>query len=506
VTARSACRLLACLLAMGSGPAWPASAPRDMTGFGLSGGAADSLRSLLNTTPAETADSWLSPAAAQDSLDAFWQGLDRAWLDPVSPELKDFGLDGAAIDSLSRIGDRAVTNLVTGRVFRFTFRPLDRLAFSRVEGLRPGFVVRVQRVGLLPPELEVGLGYGLASERIVGDATLKIPLIISQPTRPSGLPSGSSWPLLSLDASGGRLIRRFAGDDRGIRGLTACIYGADPNHFYRSEGGQVVLQLLPRRWLGLQAGILRENHVPLPVATTWNLLADRRDVTDNLPVESLQTRALRAGLGVQRGRWRLWSDLEWHRVFGGELLLRLAPQVEPPAPAEKLKRADFRRLRLGLDGSVIDRHGNEYLLKARWVALDRQAPLQWKTYLGDYGTLRGFDAREIAGDQAGWGSLDIRWGFDLWRALRVPLLGRLGLQPITFADYGRALARDGPLGVPAVFDGRPWRDGWRADAGFGFGKLIGVPGRQGHLRLYVARPVGEGMDDRPWRVVVGFEN
>jgi hemolysin activation/secretion protein len=197
-----------------------------------------------------------------------------------------------------------------------------------------------------------------------------------------------------------------------------------------------------------------------------------------------------AGGGVVWRQWHLWSELQWHRIFGGGYL---------DAWPEQADRLDLRRLRAGLDGRLIDRWGNEYLLRGRWVSCDRQAPLEWKSYLGDYATLRGFPAGEIAGDQAGWASLDVRWGVDLFGLLHVPLLGGLGLQPIAFVDYGRALQLDGPLD-------QPWRDGWRADAGFGFGKLVGVPGRMGHLRLYLARPIGEGMGGRDWRVLLAFEN
>jgi len=434
---------------------------------------------------------WITPEAAQDSLDSFWRGLDQSWLAPMPGELRSSGLAVSQLDSLTRVGNRAVLKLRRGGFVKFTYLPLARLTFNRVEGFRPGAAVKMRVMGLHRPELVVGAGYGFSSKKPVYDATCELPLLVAHPLDSDGLPSGPSWTWLGLELEGGRTTRRFGGDDRGIRGLTALIYGADPNQYYTRKGGSATLQVRPRRWLELRLRALRVDHAPLDRVTTWTLAEERRDdVPPNLRIEGLESRGLAAGMSARWRRWRMEGTLSWHRIDGGGFLTR-----QPGSPDE----LDLRRLDLGLHGTVIDGWGDEFVLRGHWLANDRQAPLEWKGWLGDYGTLRGFPAGALVGDQAGWASLDMRWDFDLWRSLRVPVLGKLGLQPLSFVEYGRAIALDGPL--PAAGE-----DGWRADAGLGFGKLLGFPGHRGNLRLYAARPVLHGSKYDDWRFILAFEN
>ena len=108
----------------------------------------------------------------------------------------------------------------------------------------------------------------------------------------------------------------------------------------------------------------------------------------------------------------------------------------------------------------LDRWGDTWSLRGAWSEVDRQAPPQWKTWLGDMGTLRGYEAAELVGDRGGWSALDVRWNVDPLGALHVPLLGRWGLQPVTFVEVGRTRNRPGraaPLGDA----------GTRTDAGLG---------------------------------------
>lgn len=456
-------------------------------------GAVDGTSILRNAT-SDSNEVWITPEAARDSIGTFWQGLDDTWLQPMPDDLFDFGLDQVTIDSLTTVGDQVVADMLAGRLWKFSFHPLRRFAFNRVEGLRPGGLVRLRKLGRHRPELALGLGYGIASDRLVYDGALDLPLVARQPADAIGRPTASSWPLLALAVKGGWTTRMFAGDSRGIRMVTAFQSGRDPNYYYRRTGGTAELILRPWRNLSLRGGVLREDHGSLTVATNWNLFGKSENVLPNLAIDGLQTKALTAGLQWRWRRWQVGGSVQWHRVFGGELLDRLVPEGASPP-----EHADFRFLRLSLQGSIIDRFGTEYLLRGGWTAFDRQAPTQWKTYLGDYRSLRGYRVREMAGDQAGWASLDIRWGFDLFRALRVPLLSKLGLQPITYFDYGRAIALDGPLP-------NPWQEGWRTDAGFGLGKLLGVSGQKGILRLYVGRPVFRGDEHRDWRIILAFEN
>ena len=134
---------------------------------------------------------------------------------------------------------------------------------------------------------------------------------------------------------------------------------------------------------------------------------------------------------------------------------------------------------------------------------DRAGPTQWKTWLGDHGTLRGHNAAELTGDGGAWASLDFRPNWDLFHAIRFPVLKKWGLQPHLFGDWGRTWDNSGPDGM------RPGEGerGNRANLGFGFGRNFDLPGlgEFKNLRLHAAHPVGEGSDGKGWRVLLAFE-
>ena len=115
---------------------------------------------------------------------------------------------------------------------------------------------------------------------------------------------------------------------------------------------------------------------------------------------------------------------------------------------------------------LTDRSGNQWLLRAGVREFDRQAPLQWKTWMGDYGSLRGYPAGVLTGDGGSWASLDVRLGWDMWRALKVPLLKNWGLQPIGFADYGHTWNKPGAVcrGARGRGSGLAGRCGFRVRA------------------------------------------
>ncbi len=442
---------------------------------------------------ADSSDAWLPAAAAAESIGSYWRKQDEAWMKSIPPELLEVDLPPAVVDSLSALGDQKVSDLIGGRIWRTSFRPFGRLWFNRVEGFRLGVTGRVYQVGPARPELELGVGYGFSSSDWIYDGTLSLPLLKKRRRLPDGTPVGMPWALWEVVVSGGRYVQRFGGDDRWVRSYTAFTYGADPNQYFESRRGRADLRLRPWRWLTLQAGVLVDEQRPLSVATTWNLFGQRNNVEDNLQAVPLRSEAATVGLGLTWRRWRLWAEAERHRLEDSPLLESYADAAGPP------EHLTYGRARAGLSGNLLDRHGNEYLLKVQAESWNRQVPLQWKTFLGDYRTLRGYPARTLAGEVAAWASLDVRFGFDLFRAMRFPVLKKWGLQPIALFDWGWANALAGP-------QLHPWATGWRADAGFGFGKLLGVPGYKGNVRLYVAHPVGNGQGDEPWRVLLVFED
>ncbi len=474
--------------------AWAASAraaaaPPDST-YDLRGGAteahADSLRRAAEL-PA-----WLPREAADDSLAAYWRRVDRGWEATIPYDLTRFDLGPAKLDSLTRIGDRLVEDIEAGRRWRIDLDPLGRVTFNRAEGLRLGSQVTIARAGLNRARLRLGAGYGLASEQAVYDAALTVPVSVAGPDTARGRVPRPPWTRLALRLAYGRTVRMFGGDQRPARVATGFFYGSDPNSYFAERSGRAELVWRPALPVSARVGALAIDQEPLPLETTWNLLsANKVDVNWQIP--SLEAWGATTGLGLTLGRWRVGAGLDWYRVHGDEVLARLSG---PP------EHADFVRLWLDFEGSRLDRHGNELLLRGSWMRMDRQAPMQWRTYLGDYPTLRGYPAHELSGEMGAYASADWRLGTDLFDALGVPVLDGLALQPIFFADWGLTVARDGPYADPPAAG---LGDGWRLDAGFGLGRLIGLPLLDGNLRLYAAYPLREGREGDAWHFVLVME-
>jgi hypothetical protein len=422
--------------------------------------------------------------AAIDSLNSYWRHLDDAWYEPLTPDLLRSGLDDATLDSLSSVGDHELTALLAGRRWRLALRPLAGTGFNRCEGWRPASGVVLRRLGRQGTVVTLGAGYGIARRRVVWNAAVAWPLaevaLVERPDRPPRRP----WTRWALTVAGGDGAVPFAGAEGPVHTLDAIVSGDDPNMYYARRWGEAAVAWRPAPRLEARVGALRERHAALAVASTWNLAGDADRVPLNWAAEPLDSRALVAGLAWNGPRFGIDTRAEWHSAAG--------VAADPAAD-----RRDFLRLAARARGSWLDRHGNELAARVAWTGVDRVAPLQWRTFLGGSTSLRGYPARELAGDRGLLAAVDLRAGFDPLRLLRAPLLGRLRLQPILFADFGRADA----AGPPAPPQGAA---GWRADAGLGLGRLLGAGG-QGNLRLYFAKPVLNGQADRPWQVQLELE-
>ncbi|MHB8080489.1 MAG: hypothetical protein ACYDIE_14700, partial [Candidatus Krumholzibacteriia bacterium] len=414
--------------------------------------------------------------------------LDDAWYEPLTPDLLTSGLDDATLDSLSSVGDHELTALLAGRRWKLALRPLAGTSFNRCEGWRPASGLMLRRLGRQGAVVTLGAGYGIARRRVVWNADVAWPLAAARPAERAGGPPQRPFTRWALTLSGGDGVVPFAGTDGLLHTLSAIASGDDPNLYHARRWGEAAVAWRPVRRLEARLGGLRERHAALAVATTWNLSGKADDVPPNWAAEPLDTRALTAGLAWTAGRGELAARAEWHSAAG--LPVDLAAGDTPG-------RRDFLRLAARARGSWLDRHGNELAVHLAWSAVDRVAPLQWRTFLGGSRNLRGYPARELGGDRGLLAAVDARAGFDPLRALRVPLLGRLRLQPLLFADWGRTDVA-GPPAPPAG------ATGWRADAGFGLGRLLGAGG-QGNLRLYLAKPVLNGQADRPWQVQLELE-
>ena len=433
---------------------------------------------------------WTSEEAAIDSLNTYWRNLDNAWYEPLTLEDLDVGLTPVRLDSLTIEGDTVISRMIAGRPWRVRWGPVRRLRFNRVQGLDLGGEVVLYRPGLRQPRLVSNVSYGLSWKRLSHAHSLSVPLVTARLRDDEGYLDRAPWTWLTLEATGGREADWFAGDLRTERNLSALINGKDPNQYYDLAHWRAGLRIRPRPPLSLLLGGGGGRHRPLGVATDWNLIGDRATVDDNLAVEGLSRRMLYAGLQVNwRGLW-LYGLHEWLRVSDSPL----PDVVSAPDGA-----AWYRHFVLKARWHVHDRWGDVWMLRVNWNNMDRQAPREWKTDLGDHGTLRGFEAGELVGDRGGWASLDIRWNLDPFKSLRVPLLKGLGLQPIIFVDGGRVYRHDGAL------DNYDGGKGWRADVGLGLGKYLGMGRGLSNVRFYAAKPVGVGADGRPWVLTVALE-
>lgn len=421
---------------------------------------------------------WISGQAAEDSLAGYWRALEAAdWYDPLTPADLGLGLTPAQWDSLLEVGDATLITMLRGRPWRVGVRPLAGTTYNRAEGPVTGLGVVVDRPGPRQPRLRAQVDYGFARKKATYGATAWIPLATARPRDAKDRLAASPWTSLALELDAGRRVDHYGGEEGLPPPVVAVFGGEDPWHYVERGRLGAGLDGRPRPWLDLRAGVARVRDRALATATRWTLFADESEVADNLPAADLDAWDLDLGVGLKRHATTLSADLTWSRVRGDGW---------------------YRRLQLHARTVRRDPLQNDWILHAGWHAVDRPAPIQWTAWIGGWGTLRGYEAGELVGDRAAHLILETRWNLDPLRWLRVPWLGRWGLQPLTFFEAGWA---DDHGRAPA-FGAR----GRRADAGFGFTRVIGL-GDDGPMRLtaVLAHPVGENPDGRGWRFAMGVD-
>jgi len=421
---------------------------------------------------------WVSDQAASDSLASYWDHLkDDDWYDPLTPEDLGIGLTRARYDSLIAAGDDVLVDMLRGRPWRFDVNWLSKFRFNRVEGPVLGGSMVVDRPGPRQPEWTTRFAYGFARKEPTVETELNIPLLATRRYDEHGRLMRQPWTGLALEVDAGDTVHRFASEKRFLASFVGLRRGNDPAHYYQRTWGRVGLRTRPTPWLSLWTGAARGEDRPLGVATRWSLFGDEADVQDNLQIEQRTSTDLETGITIRRHGLRLAADLKMSRT----------------------DQAWVRRWGASARVTRLDPLHNEWTLASAWSSVDRRAPLHWKTWLGGLGTLRGYEPGELAGDRGGYASLSAAWNVDLFRVLHVPLLKNWELQRVTFGEIGMVDDVDGPEPSYGL-------QGWRADAGFGFRRLMGF-GSDGpsHLSLTAARPVGQHMGDRGWRVTMAVE-
>ncbi|MCP4291001.1 MAG: hypothetical protein GY780_04090 [bacterium] len=439
---------------------------------------------------------WLSEEASNDSLSTYWDRIGDQWEADISDQAIKITLTEAKVDSLTEVGSTQLQDLREGNLWSVKPEWMKAPGYNRTQGYVARVGLKIKKQGRQTPGLNLTAGYAFSNQRPVVSGELSLPLLRSrwtlkdQPTDGSQY-KGSLYKVLSLDISGVKDSALFGGDNRRhTRSASSLFYGSDPNHYYeeRSLSGQLNWRL--SRGLKIHAGGGYAEHRAWEQQTSWNILGRSLSPDGNMAADFLNDIFFNTGAQWTSGALTFAGEITWHDLGDASSVNEKSTMME-----------------MKFDGQLdlLDRYGNQWLLRGSYSGFDGTAPSQWKTWLGDYGSLRGYNAGELTGDSGAHASLDTRFGFDLFQAARVPFLKNWGLQPMGFVDWGKTW--DEAQMPPGAENPQEGARGWRMDAGIGFGKRFDVPGlgQFNNVRLYAAHPVFDDSDGHGWRFLLAFE-
>ncbi len=416
-------------------------------------GSVDARHRRLTADERDPEEFWLTPEAAADSLAAFWARVDAPWTAGGDSLTMD-GPPVAVEDSLVTWADGQLAALAhAGRPWLLSAVPLAP-RFNRALGLVPRVRVTAGRAGDPAPSARLWAGWGLAEGRGVGKVEVGREAVGHRRW---------GWQLAAWSQA-----RPFVAADRPLRDISALLYGADPRSFVREDAAHAVV--LCRLGTGLRievrAGVFR--HRSLDQATDWNLGGQDPSPGALMAAEAVEGHTLGLGLqGIGRGwRWRTEAG-SWS--YTG--------------------RPDRWRLQAEVGWKGQDAGGNAWRLSAGGVRWTRTAPVQDQVWLGGWGSLGGWPAGRLRGDQGLTAQVETDLAADLLRAVRFPVLAGMRLQPVIALEGGWTDG-GGPLGSVAA----------------GFQRRLGLPvlGRFQNLRMLAAWPVGPGAQEAGMRVLVGM--
>ena len=419
-------------------------------------GAAARLPALPNDDPGAAPADSVRRGALLEKLQREDTGFYEPDIFEMNRALADSGM--AALDSLGIDAFERETMRGTRRL-RFDVEPAPHLlTYNRVEGPVVGLGPSLHLPVLAGVRLQAEGAWATASEEFRHYETLTAPLSV----RP-GAPE--------FEAGFTERVEPF-GSNRPTANLVRAVVGsADEQDYLERRGGWGQLRWAPG---SVSAAALcyeafRERSVD--VHTDFALLGNHRLLETNPAVDEGIDRALEARLTLGSLAYDRQELSLSHRVAGGAL------------------GGDFTYTRFDAAGSV-RRYlpGNfEAVLDVAYVHLGGDAPFQRLADVGGLGTARGFDRRSRLGRESLSARLELPVPYDLFGRSGIPLVRRLKLQFVPWADAARVWS---PAGCGCGEAPEPWL----TSAGLGLQYFLGPFGEGSYLRLDLAGPIGP---DRP---------
>ncbi len=385
--------------------------------------------------------------AAADSVgESLHERLQREGAQRFDPELLESNRSFqdsvlASLDSLGLEAQKKKTRFRLGVDFNLGERLWN---YNRVEGLVAAAGIGLKRGRDDEPWATFQGGYAFGSEKFRHLETLEIPI------------GPETWGLATAASFGERVVPYGSNRPR-WNSLRAFVGGEDAQEYLGSRGGGAFLHWRKWRSVRLSAGYEAAEETSVAATTEFALFGDMAPV--NIPVQDGTDRAIVARLHLgSLARHMVRLDAE-HRVAGGDI------------------GGSFTYNRTDLD-LTLRRYfwRQELVLQTHYVHTGGDAPVQRLADIGGVSTVRGWKQRAQVGESSLAARLEYLIPYDLFERARIPILWRLQLQLVPWADAGR------------TWDGAA--DVWITSAGLGVQHFLGDFGAPTSLRFDVALPMG----------------
>lgn len=369
-------------------------------------------------------------------------------------------------DSAFAAYDRSLAQARRGRL-----EPLPRFAYNKAQGLHLEMGLGYGPILDVAERVEGRFGYDFARERPTGAALVRLghadPL----------LPPSDGDVLLGAELEWHEGARAFGDHDPYGNTLLTAVGGYDARQYLRERGGAI--DLLARVGAGFEArvGVFRREQDPLPARADRHLFGEDRWMATNLTGKEVTSTGLHA-------RFDRAPALATPEEPDGTYLRAAVEWWQQGA----LNGEDWTRL----DGWFFQ-HGSfpwrdGWALSLRGATTGGERPIQAMPSLGGEAGLRAFRPWSLVGEGLLYGRAQYELSSRRLKKTRVPLITRMGLQLVPYAEWG-------------VVRGT---DRGRADLGFGLRHSLVETGQATHAQVDFAWPVGQ--ESGPVRVTFSLSN